>query len=126
MGRLGRDPEMRYTQKGKPVCNMSVAVDSGWGDNQKTIWFRVTAWGNLAERCNEWLAKGDRIMFDARIEPDENGNPKTWTSNKTGEVKASYEVTANFVKFIDMNGPAASDGYSGGDQQEDDYEPIPL
>ncbi len=63
VGHLGRDPELRYTSGGQPVCSFSVATSRSWTDQsgqpqEKTTWFRVTAWGKLGELCNQYLTKG--------------------------------------------------------------------
>jgi len=62
-GNLGRDPEMRYTPSGQAVTNFSVAVNESFTSSsgeriQRTIWFRVSAWGKQAETCNQYLKKG--------------------------------------------------------------------
>ncbi|HHX65960.1 MAG TPA: single-stranded DNA-binding protein, partial [Chloroflexi bacterium] len=59
VGRLGRDPEMRYTPDGTPVTSFSVATDRRWTDSsgqqqERTVWFRVTAWRRLAETCSQY------------------------------------------------------------------------
>jgi len=61
IGNLGSDPEMRYTPGGKAVANMRLAVNTGFGDNQRTDWFTLVAWEKLAEACNNHLSKGSRI-----------------------------------------------------------------
>jgi len=58
VGNLGRDPELRYTPAGSPVCNFSVAVNRRKNDADVVTWFRVTAWGSLGENCNEYLYTG--------------------------------------------------------------------
>jgi single-strand DNA-binding protein len=105
VGRLGRDPEMRYTPSGQPVTNFSVATDFTWTDQegqqqQRTTWFRVNAWRKLAETCNQYLVKGQQVLVEGRMNPDpETGGPRVWTGND-GVARASYELTAATVKFL--------------------------
>ena len=73
IGRLGRDPEMRYTPNGRPVTAFSVAVNRTWtvGDGDKreeTEWFNVVAWGNLAEICKQHLRKGQTVYVEGRLQ----------------------------------------------------------
>lgn len=103
-GYLGRDPEMRYTPDGTPVTNFSVATTEKWTgkdsqQQERTIWWRVTAWRRQAEICNQYLSKGRPVLVEGRIRPDENGNPRVFTRND-GTPGASYEVTADVVKFL--------------------------
>ena len=63
IGRLGQDPELKYTPSGTPVCNFSLATSENWADKngqkqERTEWHRVVVWGKLAELCNKYLAKG--------------------------------------------------------------------
>ena len=107
-GYLGRDPEMRYTQDGTPVTNFSVAASRKWTrpDGTKmdeTVWFRISAWRQLAELCNEYLQKGRPVLIEGRLRPDENGNPRTFTRND-GSPGASVEVTATTVRFLGGRG----------------------
>ncbi len=107
VGNLGRDPEMRYTPGGQAVCNLSVATNRTWsrdGEQQKeTTWFRVTVWGRQAETVNQYLRKGRSVLVEGRLNPDENGNPRIWTSND-GQPRASFEVTAQTVRFLGGRG----------------------
>jgi single-strand DNA-binding protein len=102
-GRLGRDPEMRYTPGGQAVTNFNVATNREYSKNEErikeTTWFRITAWGKLAETCNEYLRKGSQVLVEGRLNPDESGNPRTWEKND-GTVAASFEVTAATVRFL--------------------------
>jgi len=112
-GYLGRDPEMRYTQDGTPVTNFSVAASRKYNrpDGTKvdeTVWFRVTAWRQLAELCNEYLQKGRPVLVEGRLQPDENGNPRTFTRND-GSTGASFEVTATTVRFLGGRGDAGTE-----------------
>jgi len=100
IGRLGRDPEMRYTQSGNAVTSFSVATDRKWTDQsgqqqERTVWFRVSAWRRLAETCNEYLKKGRLVMVEGELQ-----EPKPYQA-KDGEWRASLDVTAREVKFLD-------------------------
>ena len=109
VGNLGRDPEMRYTPQGTPVTNFSVATNRKWTNadgtpGEETIWFRVSAWGRMAEVCNEYLSKGQQVFVEGRLRPDpETGAPRIWTGND-GITRASFEVHANTVKFLGRRG----------------------
>lgn len=104
VGRLGKDPELKHTPSGQAVTNFNVATDRQYstGDGQtthETTWFRVTVWGRQAENCNAFLRKGQQVLVEGRLTPDENGNPRTW-SRQDGTPGASYEVTAATVRFL--------------------------
>jgi single-strand DNA-binding protein len=111
VGNLGRDPEMRYTPDGTPVTNFSVATNRKWtnpdgSQGEETVWFRVTVWRRMAEVCNQYLSKGRQVLIEGRLTPDkESGGPRVWTGND-GVPRASYEVTANTVKFLGGRGDA--------------------
>ena len=73
IGRLGRDPEMRYTPSGRPVTTFSVATNRSWtsSDGEKhtdSEWFNVVAWGNLAEICKQHLRKGQSVYVEGRLQ----------------------------------------------------------
>ena len=131
VGNLGRDPEMRYTPSGQAVCNLSVATNRTWsrdGEQQKeTTWFRVTVWGRQAETVQQYLRKGRSVLVEGRLNPDENGNPRIWTSND-GQPRASYEVTAQTIRFLggrgDEAGLEADDAFAAGGPQSEDEIPF--
>jgi single-strand DNA-binding protein len=107
IGRLGRDPEMRYTADGTPVTSFSVATDRRWTDQsgqqqQRTVWFRVTAWKRQAETCNQFLTKGRLVMVEGEL-----SEPKPYQSRE-GEWRASLEVRALAVKFLESRGEAGA------------------
>ena len=109
VGRLGSDPEMRYTPDGTPVTNFSVAVNSsfrnGDGDRvERTRWYRVTAWRKQAETCNEYLQKGRMVLIEA-----EEIQASAYL-NKAGEPQASLDVTARRVRFLDNGAGENSPG----------------
>ena len=100
IGRLGKDPEMRFTPSGQAVTSFSVATDRSYTDKdgnraKETTWFKVAAWGKLAEICNTYLKKGSLVLVEGRI-----SEPKVWTA-QDGTHKASLDLTANTVKFLD-------------------------
>jgi len=100
IGYLGDRPEMRYTNAGIPFTSFSLAVNRRWSDSEgkaqeRTTWFRVTAWRRHAEFANQYLSKGKRIMVigdieGARAYKDRDGNPR-----------ASIEVAAREIRFLD-------------------------
>ena len=105
VGNLGRDPEMRYGPSGDPVTNFSVATKRGWtgqdGQRQeKTVWFRVSAWQRLAETCNQNLSKGSRVMVVGELE-----EPYMWT-DESGSSRASLQVRARSVQFLSSRAEA--------------------
>ncbi len=113
-GYLGRDPEMRYTPDGTPVTNFSVATSNKWtkadgSQVEETTWFRITVWRGLAETCNEHLSKGQPVLVEGRLKPDEFGNPRIWTNNE-GEPRTSYEVTAASVRFLGRRPESTEEG----------------
>jgi len=98
-GRLGRDPEQRYTPTGQAVTSFSVAADRQYAKDgqtvKETVWFKVTAWGKLAEICNTYLRKGSLVLVEGRM-----GEPSAWIGKEDGKPHASNEVTASTVKFL--------------------------
>lgn len=99
VGRLGRDPEMRYTPHGTAVANFSVATDRTWTDQsgqkqERTTWFRVSVWGKQAESCNQYLAKGRMVLVEGEI-----NEPRVY-QRRDGEWASSLDVRANNVRFL--------------------------
>lgn len=131
VGNLGRDPEMRYTPSGQAVTNFSVATNRQYtaSDGQRvkeTVWFRVSAWGRQAETCNEYLRKGSKVLVEGRLTADPaTGGPRTWTGND-GQLRASYEITAQSVNFLSTR--AEDEAYQASDASENqmDDEEIPF
>jgi single-strand DNA-binding protein len=115
VGNLGRDPEMRYTPDGTPVTSFSIATNEKWtgrdGQQQdRTTWWRISAWRRLAETCNQYLSKGSQVLVEGRMNPDpETGGPRVFTRND-GTTGASYELTAFTVKFLGGRGDEAGLG----------------
>jgi single-strand DNA-binding protein len=105
VGRLGADPEMRFTPNGQAVANFSIATDRSYrtaeGEQVKiTTWFKISVWGKMAESCNTYLHKGSLCLVEGVLNPDkETGRPKIWTS-ADGRSGTSYEVNAQTVRFL--------------------------
>jgi single-strand DNA-binding protein len=129
VGNLGRDPEMRYTPGGQAVTNFSIATSRQYtgSDGQQvkeTIWFRISAWGKLAETCNQYLKKGRSVLVEGRLVPDPaTGGPRLWTA-QDGSSRASFEVSASTVRFLSGGRDESTGEYSGSAIAED--EDIPF
>lgn len=148
VGNLGQDPETRYTPSGAMNVRFSIAVnrrfkDSSGQDQERTSWFRVTAWGRLAETLDGlsqrgFMSKGKQVLVDGRIELNE------WTDQQ-GEKRASLEVTANDFQLLgsradseqgggDDYGSRESGGSGGGgggrrqrnDQESESFDDVPF
>lgn len=124
VGNVGKDAEMRYTPSGQAVTSFSVATNRQYtassGEQVKeTTWFRVSAWGKTAEVCNTYVKKGMKVLVEGRLTADKNtGGPRIWTK-QDGSAGASFEVTANTVRFLSSRsesgegGPVAGGGEMG-------------
>ena len=99
IGRLGRDPEMRYTPSGSPVTNFSVAASRRWNSpsgeqREETEWFNVVAWDKLAEQCNEYLHKGRLVYIEGRL------RTRSWEGTD-GQKRYRTEVVAQQMMMLD-------------------------
>jgi single-strand DNA-binding protein len=111
IGRLGNDPEVRYTPSGAAVAKFSVATSEEWKDKnsgekkERTEWHRVTAWGKLGEICGEYLAKGRQVYVEGRLQTSSY-------DDKDGVKRYSTEIVASDVQFLGSKD--SSGGRSGG------------
>lgn len=115
VGNLGRDPETRYTPNGRMNVQFTMAVSRRFNDQsgqqqERTSWYRVTAWGGLAESLdrlaqNGYLAKGKQVYVDGRLEPREY-------QDQQGQTRTSLDVTANELQLLGSR--ADGDGGFGG------------
>jgi single-strand DNA-binding protein len=108
VGRLGRDPETRYTGAGQAVANFSVATDETYkdkaGERQKrTEWHKIVVWGKQAEIAQQYLKKGSLIFIEGRIQSRE------W-QDKEGQKRTSFEIVATNFRMLG----GRSDGGGGG------------
>ena len=93
VGRLGRDPELKYTASGTPFCRFSMATDDSWTDKgsgertERTEWHNIVVWDKLAEICNNYLTKGKMVYIEGSLQTrewdDQEGNKR-----KTTEIRA--------------------------------------
>jgi single-strand DNA-binding protein len=93
IGHLGREPEMRYTPSGRPVTSFSLAATRTWNSpdgerREETEWFNIVAWGNLAEICKQYLAKGQQVYIEGRLQT------RRW-EDQEGKKHYATEVVAN-------------------------------
>ena len=117
IGRLGRDPEMRYLPSGEPVTTFSVATDRAWNDKngqrqKETTWFRITVFGKQAEIANQYLSKGRMVLVEGRLRPDpKTGGPAIY-QRQDGTAGASFEIVANSIRFLSPrdDGEAPAEG----------------
>lgn len=98
VGRLGQNPEVKYTPSGMAVSNFSVATNESWVDKsgqkqERTEWHRIVVWGKLAELCSQYLAKGRQVYVEGRLQT------RQW-QDKDGQTKYTTEVQAQTVQFL--------------------------
>ena len=112
IGRLGRDPEIKYTATGQAVANLSVATDESYKDREgnkveKSEWHRIVVWSKQAEFCGNYLAKGRLVYVEGKLET------RKWT-DKDGAEKYTTEIKADRVQGLDKR----PDGQQPVQQQE--------
>jgi single-strand DNA-binding protein len=128
VGNVGRDPEMRYTPSGQAVTSFSVATNRQYTNNsgetiKETIWFRISAWGKTGETCNQYLKKGSKVLIEGRLTADPaTGGPRVWTG-QDGSTRASFEVSAQTVRFLSTRSEAESGGAPSAPGTEDGVAP---
>ena len=98
IGRLGRDPESKFTPTGKKVCHFSIAVSNRWKDKtgemkETTEWVNIEAWGRLGEVCQEYLKKASLVFVEGRLKTDKY--------DANGETKYFTKVVAQSLQFLD-------------------------
>ena len=106
VGRLGRDPELRYTPSGQAVANFNVATSEEWKDKntgekqERTEWHRVVAWRRLGEICGEYLRKGSQVYVEGRLQT------RAW-EDRDGNRRYTTEIIAQNMQML---GPVAREG----------------
>ena len=130
IGRLGSDPEIRYTQAGQSICSLRVATDESYTDKdgnrvERTEWHSVVAFGKTADHCNQYLHKGSLVYVEGKL------STRKW-QDQSGQDRYTTEIRAERVQFLEKreNGPQKPAQRKGrGNQQDtvmDDMDTIPF
>jgi single-strand DNA-binding protein len=111
VGNLGADPELKYTPSNRALCNLRIATTEVYKDKsgqrqEKTEWHRVTVWGDSAQNCAKYLAKGRSVYIEGRLQ--------TRTYDKDGQKHYATDVVADRVVFLGGGGAAAGESGAGG------------
>lgn len=127
IGRLGQDPEIRYTQTGVATANFTIAASETWKKDgekkEKTEWIRIVAWEKLAEICGQYLRKGSLIFIEGKLQT------RKWT-DKEGVDRYTTEIVARNMKMLgsksdeSTNQPAHDDAHEGPSGTGDDDVPF--
>lgn len=117
IGRLGKDPESKFTPTGKKVAHFSLAVSNRWKDKsgetkESTEWVNIEAWGRLGEVCQEYLKKGSLVFLEGRLKTDKYEDK--------GETRYYTKVVALTLQFLDKR--PAEDPMMSVDEDPGDYE----
>jgi len=112
IGRLGKDPDLRFTQGGLAVANFTVATNEEWMDKaagekkERTEWHRIVVFGKLAEICGEYLAKGKQVYLEGRLQT------RSWEQD--GVTKYTTEIVASDMQMLDPKSASGAYGNAGG------------
>lgn len=118
IGNLTRDPDLRFTPRGAAVCDLSIAVNRKWRDEQtgeakeEVTYIEITVWGKQAENVGKYLAKGSSACFEGRL------HMESWEDKQTGQKRSKLKVVAEAVQFL------SSPNRQAGQPQE--HRPAPV
>ncbi|MDR3154665.1 MAG: single-stranded DNA-binding protein [Deltaproteobacteria bacterium] len=105
LGRLGKDPELRFTQNGTSMCVFTLATSERWGQEERTEWHRIVMYDRLAETANQYLRKGDQVYLEGKIQT------RSW-NDKAGAKHSMTDIVAGFMQMLGSpkgRGPEAQD-----------------
>lgn len=117
IGRLGKDPEIRYFQDGSAVCNFNIATSEEWKDKntgekkEKTEWHRIFAFGKLGEICGKYLSKGKQVYVEGRLQT------RSW--EKDGVTRYVTEIVAKEIQFLGGGDPKQSEARPASGNRDD-------
>lgn len=114
-GNLTKDPDVRYTQNGKAMARMSIAINQGYGDNKTTEYFNLVAWEKTAQLCEKYLHKGSKVLVEGRLK---NNNYE----DKKGVKHYAVDVIVTSLEFMDSKKKTAEEdeGYPTDDGRSPD------
>lgn len=129
-GNLTRDPELRFTQNGTPVCGFGLAVNRVFSKNEEVDFFNVSAWRDLGERVANYTKKGDPILVEGKLQY------RTWEA-QDGTKRSAVDVVADNVQFLSRPGDGGAEGEGqprnirrgdrdNVDLNEEDFDDIPF
>lgn len=121
VGRLGKDPETRYTSSGQAVCNFTMATDETYkdraGERQKrTEWHRIVVWAKQAEIAQQYLRKGSLIYLEGRIQT------RQW-DDKEGQKRSTTEIVASNFRMLGGRGEGGAGAAASGTGDADSHAP---
>ncbi len=114
IGRLGRDPELRYSQTGTPMCSLNVATDESYTDREgnkvdRTEWHRVSVFQRAAENCANYLTKGSLVYVEGSLQT------RKW-QDQNGQDRYTTEIKAQRVQFLDRRSTQGEAPYAGSEE----------
>ena len=118
-GRLAKEPDCRYTQSGKAVCQLILAMDDGWGENKKTTFLPVVVWDKMGEACGNNLVKGQAVVVEGRM------SVRSYEAHD-GSKRYTTEVIAQHVEFgakpkgLSAASESSPGGFGGEDVQDEE------
>ena len=110
-GNLTRDPELRFTSNGIPVCGFGLAVNRVFSKNEEVDFFDITAWRDLGERVANYMKKGDPVLVEGRLQY------RTWEA-QDGSKRSKVDVVADNVQFLPRGGDASEGATPSGEGQQ--------
>lgn len=124
VGRLGQNPEVRYTPSGAAVANFTLATNESWQDKsgqkqERTEWHRIVVWGKLAELCQQYLTKGRQVYVEGRLQT------RQW-QDQSGQTRYTTEVQAQTVQFLGANAGTGAGRETGMGAPVDPYTGAPA
>jgi single-strand DNA-binding protein len=113
IGNLTNDPDLKYTKEGTAVCDLSVAINDGFGDKAETCFIVCTVWKITAENCDKYLSKGSKVAIEGKLHQDR------WEDSE-GKKHSRIKITAFRVEFLNTRKPDENPNSPAGDNQDDD------
>ena len=113
VGRLGRDPEVRFTGSGQAVCNFTMATDESFTDRsgqrqKRTEWHRIVLWAKLAEIAQQYLKKGMLVYVEGRIQT------RQWEDKRDGQKRTTTEIVGNVMRMLTSRAESMAAGAGAG------------